>query len=263
MSLPNGLPDDGSSTSRDLPPYRAVLVVDARRFSDNSSAHQTLLNARIVQVLEAAFIRAGLGDAWEGRRFSGHTGDGYIAGLPPETLPHVLHPFLRELQAELRERDRRRGGWEPRLRLRASVHLGPLPDNGVGAPMTETHRLLDSDQVRQALNESHEEVTFLAVILSQRVYQDVIEGGYTALHPAQFTEVEATAKRFAERAYLYVPEPSVSARLPDQAVSPAERPPTSGPPRPNGDDRGGVRIKGKNVGIAGDVAGRDIHRTTG
>jgi len=191
--------------SRDLPPYRAVLVVDAKSFSDAPSFLQPELNSEIQQTLAAAFDRAGLADAWADRRFPAHTGDGYIAGTIPEYLPRLIDPLLRELQSELQEREHRRLAWEPRLRLRASIHIGPLPDSGVGKPMNDTHRLLDSDQVRQLLIQTHEDVTFVAAIVSRRAYEDAVEGGYTGLHPSQFVEVTATAKRFSDVAYLHVP----------------------------------------------------------
>jgi hypothetical protein len=206
-------PANDRSTTRELPPYRAVLVVDARSFSANPDRMQAELNTEIQQALAAAFIRAGLAQAWQDRRFAGHTGDGYIVGLEPDLLPYLIDPLLGELQSELHERDYRRRAWEPRLRLRASIHVGPLPDqgqpnDGVGKAMTDTHRLLDSDRVRQLLERTHEDVTFVAAIVSRRAYEDAVEGGYTGLHMALFVPVEATAKRFADIAYLHVPTPS-------------------------------------------------------
>lgn len=81
--------------------------------------------------------------------------------------------------------------------------------DGVGRPMTDTHRLLDSVQARHALDDSDPSVTFLAAIVSSRIFEDVVEAGYTALRPTQFEEVVAHAKGgFAQRAYLHVPAPS-------------------------------------------------------
>jgi hypothetical protein len=199
--------------SRDLPPYWAVMVVDARGFSKLPGAAQSRLNAEIQDVLPAAFARAGLTPLWTQRRFAAHTGDGYVLVNPAAALPHLLHPLLPELQAELADRDHRRLARDPRLRLRASVHVGPLPDagrlgDGVGAPMTETHRLLDSAEVRQVLERADEEATFLAAIVSQRAYLDAIASGYTALLPSEFRQVVAVSKNYEERAYLYVPRPS-------------------------------------------------------
>jgi hypothetical protein len=200
-----------NGTDRRLPPLRAVLVVDAERFSKVPSAQQSPLNATIENVLDAAFARAGLAEAWADRRFSTHTGDGYVVGLPVEWLPQLVHPFLDELQAELKDRHDRRMHSDPPLRLRASLHYGPLPDegrpnDGVGQPMVDAHRLVDADVLRRALREGHHEVTFLAALVSQRVFDDVVKAGYTKLHVAQFRPVEVTVKTFEESAYLYVPQ---------------------------------------------------------
>jgi len=208
-------PATGEPIRGGLPPYRAVLAVDAEGSTDVPSARMGQMSEDIVHVLAAAFSRAGLASSWAGRRFQiqAHRGDGYVVGLPTETLPKLLHPFLRDLQAELRARDGQRQASQPRLRLRASIHVGPLPDDGgwtagVGKPMAETHRLLDSDKVRDLLRQTHQEVTFLAVIVSKRVFEDVVEARYSELHPDEFSKVDAIAKQFAAEAYLYLPQHS-------------------------------------------------------
>jgi hypothetical protein len=208
-------PEPSASPRRSMPPYRAIFVVDAERSSDCNDPQMVQLSRDIVRVLENAFARAGMGEAWRGRRFQmqAHRGDGYVVGLPAETLPDLLHPFLHVLQEELQRLDRTRLAWHARLRMRASIHLGPLPDgegwtDGVGKPMVETHRLLDSDEVRRLLSGTNPEVTFLAVIVSRRVFEDVVVAGFCDLHPQEFTPVTATAKRFAETAYLYLPKHS-------------------------------------------------------
>jgi hypothetical protein len=202
----------GGRRSRELPPYRAVMVVDAKGFSEQPSIEQSRINEEILRTLEASFSGARLTSAWQLRRFPAHDGDGYILGLPAEYLPLLIHPLLESIQAELEQRNRRPWQRAP-LRLRASLNVGPLPDtggpaDGVGRPMTETHRLLDSAAARQALHGADERVTLLAAVVSQRVYEDVVEGGYCALHPTQFAAVEARSKNFAQRAYLHVPKPS-------------------------------------------------------
>jgi hypothetical protein len=252
------------SATRDLPPYRAILVIDAKSFGASTSAQQAELSARVERVLEAAFRRAELDEAWADRRFAAHTGDGYIVGLLPEKLPHLIHPLLRELQAELHQEDLRRPAREPRLRLRASIHVGPVPDrgldrDGVGKPMTDTHRLLDAEPVRRLLGDTNEEVTFVAAIVSQRAYADAVEGGYTGLHTDQFVEVAASAKRFAERAYVHVPVPSgrlLRSGLGDPAP---EHRPSSAPASP---PVGGIQFH-ERVEVRGDVVGGTQHKYVG
>jgi hypothetical protein len=246
-------PVDAEQPAAEVPPYRGLLAVDAEAFSERPSVQQSEVNAEIEQTLAAAFGRAGLTDAWNDRRFPAHTGDGYVLGLPHGWLPRLLHPLLSELQTELRHRNGMRPASEAPLRLRVSLHIGAVPDgglpnDGVGRPMTETHRLLDCEELRRALRESHPDVTFVAAIVSRRVYEDVVQAGYTALHPAQFRPVDVTVKGFTERAYLHVPEPS-SAGLPATAAPHREPPPLAS----------GNSIRGDRIIIHGDVVGRDKH----
>jgi hypothetical protein len=208
-----------------LPPSHAILVVDAKGFSGRPSAHQAELNAAIEQVLELAFRRSCPPEVWRERRFAAHTGDGYMAGFPPDSLALLVDPLLARLQEVLAERHRQHLDGVPPLRLRAALNAGPLPNrgqagDGVGAPMTRTHRLVDSERVRRELQESDEEVTFVVGILSARVFEDVVQAGYTRLRQSQFEEVTAVAKDFSERAYLYVPQPSRRAAGP--AATPAQ-----------------------------------------
>jgi hypothetical protein len=245
-----------------LPEYHAVLVVDAERYSTRPSAEQAILNAAIEPVLEEAFDRADLAAVWRARRFPAHTGDGYVVGLPSAVLPQLVHPLLYELQGALEDRDRGRLHSEPRLRLRAAIHVGPLPvggpsHDGVGAPMTVAHRLVDSTAVKRALADSHEDVTFLAAIVSSRVFEDVVDAGYSGLKAAQFEPVVATAKTFEERAYVHVPRPSRRAREAADPASAAAPPP---PTEPAEDDDGwrGISVRG-DFNNRGTVAGRDAH----
>lgn len=224
-------------TSCDLPPYWAILVVDAKGFSRTSGADQGRLNAEIQRLLETAFKRAGLGAEWSARRFPVHTGDGYVVFVPSRVLPHLLHPLLRDLQGVLEERDGRRLARTPPLRLRAAIHVGPLPDSGqlgdgVDQAMTETHRLLDSDELRRVLDSTDERVTFLAAVVSQRAYHDAIEGGYAVLPASEFVDIIARAKNFEERARLHVPRPSgqILATGHRQAAEVAQTPPAEPAP---------------------------------
>lgn len=202
-----------------LPPYRAVLVVDAERYSRASSLNQRALSGKIPAVLEAAFHRAGLADQWERASFPQSTGDGFVVGVDPAYLGRLVHPLLGEIQHvlegvqdEFAVLDR-----SLRLRLRAGIEVGPLHDtggadglDGVGHAMTETHRLVDSPPVRAALSESAPDITLLSAIISRRVYQDAVQGGYTGLARDHFHAAHAAipAKEFSAEAYVYVPRPS-------------------------------------------------------
>lgn len=202
--------------SRDLPPYRAVFVVDAMAFSDLGSRLQQEIARAVPDVLEAAAVRSGLQHVWTERRLPKGTGDGYIFATSPEKLPYLIDPYIDTLQDVLAERDGEFAGIDRnlRLRLRVSIHVGPLPDpddtsdpiTGIGAPMNEVHRLVEATELKQVLADSSADTTFVAAIISARAFEDAIESRFTGLHPDRFTQINASAKRYARQAYLYVPQ---------------------------------------------------------
>jgi hypothetical protein len=211
--MPSAIP--GTRFSRELPPFHVLVGVDLEGFTTNPAERMPRLCESIPRVLETALRRSGLD--WEDRRFPQSTGDGFVLGLPAECVPLLLHPFLGELQIVLEEESRALRADDPnlRMRMRVSVHLGPLPysdgrepSDGVGKPMNDTHRLLDSGPVRRALTLTDPEVTHAVAIISRRVYEDVVEAGFTALRPSELIPVHAQVKQFSEDAWLYVPAPS-------------------------------------------------------
>ncbi|GAA4200888.1 hypothetical protein GCM10022252_54770 [Streptosporangium oxazolinicum] len=204
--------------TRPLPAYRGIFAVDCVRFSDNPSLHLPDLSARIPDVLKTAFDRCGIPEVWAQRRFPQATGDGYVFGVRPKHLPFLIDPLLHRLQEvlweeapSLRSRNRKLG-----LRLRVSVHVGPVPDEGdelrdrIGTPTIDTFRLLDSTSLREALRGGQPDITLLGAIVSQRVFDDVVKAGYTGLHPSEFRPVTADVpgKDFVQPAWIYIPKRS-------------------------------------------------------
>ncbi|MFJ3938277.1 hypothetical protein [Streptomyces parvus] len=206
MSTPMPTP---YTESRLLPPYQALFAVDAKDFTGLPALQHGPVSQLIPDLVDQALDRAGLQDLRASKRFPANTGDGVVFGFDPALLPFVLWPFLGVLDDILGAYNRQSVG--PRIRLRASVHVGPLPEaDGNGTARNDTHRLLDSRPVKAILAAASEEVTHLVTVISQRVYEDAVLGGYTGLHPDRCVEVPATVegKSFAQRAWLYVPSPS-------------------------------------------------------
>lgn len=228
------------SRSRPLPPYRGILAVDAKDFTGSPAIEHVHITSSIPQLLEQALDRAGLHRLWQNQSFPNNTGDGFVFGFDPVSLPHVIHPFLGHLQEVLTEYNIHSTGTF-RIRLRASVHVGPLPDSGQpgdgnGTPRNDTHRLLDSRPVKAILAASSESITQLAAIISHRVYEDAILSGYTGRHPDHFIEVPATVegKAFQQLAWLYVPSPSgnlYDRRILGDSMPPAASAPAAEPER--------------------------------
>jgi hypothetical protein len=209
-----------------LPPPRAIFAVDTEKFTRNPSARQPELRDAITALLGSAFGRCDLAKVWEARTLPQGTGDGYVFAVPQQRTPFLLDPLLDRLQEDLEEHDRRLRSEDRslRLRLRVAIHMGCVPDSGglregVGTPMNDTFRLLDSDPVKQELNHSNPDITLLAAIVSQRVFEDVVRAGYTpGLPPERFRPViaEVAGKEFVQPAWIYVPKPSRASDRPPQ-----------------------------------------------
>jgi hypothetical protein len=245
--------------SRPLPPYRVVFAVDTRNFTANPGVTHAGIAEEIPELLAAAFLRVGKQEIWRQKWELGHSGDGLALAWDPEFLPFLIHPVLDGIQEQLAERNAGSLRYQPIVRLRASLNIGPLtsgggdPGDGNGIARNDTHRLLDSDPVRRELADASEQVTHLAAILSNRVYEDAVLAGYTGLHPDLCVPVEASVsgKDFRQQAWIYVPRRS-GAPAPAQAQAAPALATASAvePPRPTAH----VRAKyGQAIGtVAGD-----------
>lgn len=275
--------------SRPLPPYRGILAVDAKDFTGRPAIEHEAVSRAVPELLQTALARAELRDLWEQRVFPTSSGDGYVFGFDPARMPFVIHPLLLTLQDVLTEFNVLSHGAVP-IRLRASLHIGPLPEtgdefSGNGTARNDTHRLLDSRPVKAVLASHKEGITHVAAILSERCYEDAVASGYTGRHLDHFVEVAATVegKPFSQRAWLYVPQPSgplyEEPSVPDiaqepaaEAARPAERDDATPASRtknsaPNGNINTGTVHGGQSVGnyhVAGDhVEGNKAGRVRG
>ncbi|MGW0811348.1 hypothetical protein [Nonomuraea sp. NPDC002799] len=220
----------GAIPTRLLPPYRALLAVDIVKFSAAKGVFLGDLHELVPEVLERAMNLSGLQEVWDARRFPDSAGDDYIFGTDPAWLPLLVSPLLANLQTVLEEVDHRLAARDRdlRLRLRAALHVGPVPDSGdpvrdrISEPTVTTFRLLNSTPINNVLKRSHPDVTQTAAVLSQRVFDDIIRPGYTTLHPSELTSAtaEVPGKDFAEPAWLYVPRPSWQAGTQDRPAAP-------------------------------------------
>ncbi|AJE84255.1 hypothetical protein SLNWT_3879 [Streptomyces albus] len=203
-----------NTVSRRLPPYRGLVAVDAKDFTGYPAIEHSVISEAIPELLRISFEKAGIPEIWQERRFPDSTGDGYVFGFDPRMMPFVVHPWLAVLQDELTAFNVHSTG-SLRIRLRVSLHVGPVTDSGAefdgkGTARNDTHRLLDSRPVKAMLAASSENITQVAAILSARCYEDAVLSGYTGRHRDHFLEVPATVegKNFAQQAWLYVPAPS-------------------------------------------------------
>jgi hypothetical protein len=190
-------------SSQKLNPYRAVVAVDVRDSSSLDGKGMTEVNEDVLLLLSKAMSAVGL-DSWEERYFGQLTGDGYVAGVDPEHLPALVSCLPRALQHML---DGHRRPDQQLLQLRLSIHVGPLPDSGIGDPMVETHRLLDDDRLRALLSRATPELTPLAMIVSERAYEDVFRSGCatSGARADEFAHCLVRVKSFEKPAWVHVP----------------------------------------------------------
>ncbi|MFI7057435.1 hypothetical protein ACIBLB_35715 [Streptosporangium canum] len=201
--------------------------MDVVKFTDNRDRHLPELSAMIPEVLEQAFSRCGQDRIWQEKRFPELPGDGYVFGIMPQYLPFLIHPFLDSLQTTLWERLSSLRALDRALtmRLRVSIHVGPVYDRGdplrdrKGKTTNDAFRLLDSDQLREAMAHAEPDVTLVGAIISERIFQDVVEGGYAAIHASQFRRVvaEVLDKNFRQDAWIYLPRPTFLNGVPGAA----------------------------------------------
>ncbi|MDG4832911.1 hypothetical protein O7627_26915 [Solwaraspora sp. WMMD1047] len=251
--------------SIDLPPYRAILAVDAKSFTAEPGSTHEAVSKNLLDLVGEALDGAGLRTEWERPAFLGPTGDGFAVGLPTRILSYLVDPFPRLLQERLAEHNRHA---RARLQLRVSLHIGPLPADpenphwtGNGDPRNDTHRLLDSVPVKAMLAAASPRVTFVACIFSDRVFEDVIAAGYAGMHPDRCLPVTAVVdgKAFSRQAWLYLPEVSgnLIGLLP--ATSPRPSPPsTTG--KPVGPRISGPQVKRNDGQVATTVESMTQHR---
>jgi hypothetical protein len=257
--------------------FRVLLVVDAEKFSAQRDSESREVYMAIREVLDGALKSSDLVATWQAARFVENTGDGVLAMLPAESVPRLIDHFPRCLQEELARAPKPRAGG-PRLRLRVALHVGLVDDEHSVAPISaaaiDVNRLLDAEPLRAALGESDPDVTFAAFIVSAKLFDTYVAGGWTRLRESQFTEVRIRAADHKGPAYLYVPTPSqvktwaaptggdsldMPAALPDQppTVGPTG---SIGPTEPTGPKIGlGIRsrIRGNDRQAAvGNVIGR-------
>jgi hypothetical protein len=182
---------------------RPLVSVDAKGYGVADGRRQAEMQRGLVDVLAASAEAAGLRrSTWECQP----GGDGEFAVLPADEPEDVLvDGFVRELHARLDAYNEDRVV-QARLRLRMAIHNGvadPASNGYSGAGAVVVSRLVGSPPARAAQVAAPD--ASLVVIVSNRVFLDIVAQGHTVLRPARFRRVEVRVKEYTEDAWLYVP----------------------------------------------------------
>ncbi len=181
--------------------YRLVVAVDVEGYSKLDALDQSLVQSRLGEVLDAAAHNSGLDRSQWYRQVRG---DGELAVLPADAdAAWVIAHFTEEVARALR--GLRRAGTPMRMRL--AMHCGTLTAGRFGlvgqAPIV-TCRLLDSRVVRRALATGDSD---LVLVISERLYDDVVLTRFHELDPSRFHATRFSTKGCSYAGYLCDGEP--------------------------------------------------------
>ena len=187
----------------DYPTHRRMcLAADVEQYSRLDTRTQSVVQSELVRMLDEAAASAGLDRATWTRQPQGDLEFAVLPELTPEDA--VLGPFVHHLAVRLGDRNARPG--TQRIRLRLAVDTGVVSDAALGhagpAPVAVA-RYLNAPQLRAVLatlTSAH-----LAVIVSDRLYQDVVRSGRRDLDPAQYVRVHVKVKEFGGYGWIRVP----------------------------------------------------------
>ncbi|MYV56659.1 hypothetical protein [Streptomyces sp. SID3212] len=185
-----------------LPHRRLCLAADVEQYSRLDTRTQSAVQSELVRMLDEAAALTGLDrTAWTRQP----QGDMEFAVLPeatPEDL--VLGPFVHHLAVRLADRNARPDA--QRVRLRMAVDTGVVADAALGhagpAPVAVA-RYVNAPQLRAVL--ATIAAADLAVIVSDRLYQDVVRSGRRDLDPAQYVRAHVRVKEFGGYGWIRVP----------------------------------------------------------
>ncbi|MEV0036855.1 hypothetical protein [Streptomyces sp. NPDC050804] len=224
--------------SLDVPAELALVSIDMEKYSQIPEARMATVRCDLDNIVVTTLAKCQLPAPQNIPGGYKDNGDGAILLFPPSVLAQLVDPLLVQLNAALMRYEQQRLASSPVLRLRASVHVGPLsvPDHR-GNAINDTTRLLNSQATRQALSAAKESGAFLAAALSEIVYQRTVHAGRTPdLSSHHFLEAIARVSDkpgFEQPCRIHVPGltgPAVRPYLND-AISPAAA--YSSPERPS------------------------------
>ncbi|MFE3637497.1 hypothetical protein [Streptomyces sp. NPDC059168] len=163
----------------DVPAELALLAIDMEKYSQIPEAGMDAARCDVDDILTTVLAECGLPalDELPGYKDSG---DGAILLFPASLLARLVDPLLGRLNAALQRYRQQQLTDSPLVRLRVSVHVGPLSlPRHRGDAINDTARLLNSQTAREALAAARDSGGFLAAVLSEIVYQRTVQAGRT------------------------------------------------------------------------------------
>lgn len=181
---------------------RLCLAADVEQYSSLDTRTQSTVQSELVRMLDEAAALTGLDrTAWTRQP----QGDLEFAVLPEATPEDVvLGSFVHHLAVRLGDRNARPA--VQRVRLRMAVDTGVVADAALGhagpAPVAVA-RYVNAPQLKTVL--ATLTAADLVVMVSDRLYQDVVRSGRPDLDPAQYVRAHVRVKEFGGYGWIRVP----------------------------------------------------------
>lgn len=198
-----------------LPPAsrRICVALDIEGFSGRGNVNHLAMQARLREIAGRGVGHAGV--RWKDVEVE-EKGDGLLLEMPPGVdEPRVIPALVHGCGLAVRSANATAPGVQ-RMRLRMALtqgirHVGAT--GRVGDAVIAACRLVDCTELRVAFAGYPDRD--LGLIVADDLFRDVIAHGYPGLDPDGFIPVEVLipAKRFAEPAWVLIPEPPTGTLL--------------------------------------------------
>jgi hypothetical protein len=190
----------GSGRLTDAMEYRLMFGVDIVGYSSRPTPEKNRAQRRLADLVRAVVAAMNVDERDTDRQ---NAGDGLHLVLPARAQVHQALPtLLRQADEHLRSDNR---GNDDRIRIRLAAGVGTigLAELGfAGRTIVELGRLLDSRVLHRAVTD-HPDAD-LVVLVSDRLYGDVVQEGHEGLGPDEFAPVRVRVKEYTGTAWLWV-----------------------------------------------------------
>ncbi|MFF5110460.1 hypothetical protein [Streptosporangium sp. NPDC000509] len=189
---------------------RLVLAVDAEGYGRGDDLRHDSIQSGLAQVMDRGAREAGLRrETWARQE----AGDGEVIVIPErEGELRVVDDLVHRVRKALHDHNRERRD-DARLRIRVAIGHGVVKRGAmgfVGQVVVTTARLLDAEAARTALKVNPR--ADLVLILTDRLYEDVVRQLHTSYRPEAFTRLEVPTKERTEIAWMWIPSEDLAQR---------------------------------------------------
>ncbi|GLX95213.1 hypothetical protein Hesp01_31630 [Herbidospora sp. NBRC 101105] len=180
-----------------------VVAFDAMRYGQGDDLWHASVQSGLSHVFDRGAREAGLRrETWARQE----AGDGEVSVIP-ETEPElkIIDDLIRRVRKALHDHNRDRRD-DARLRVRIAIGHGVVKRGElgfVGQVVVTTCRLLDAAAARAALVANPR--ADLVLLLTDRLYEDVVRQLHTSYRPESFTRLEVPTKERTEIAWMWIP----------------------------------------------------------